>query len=493
MRTSISHPLQIAAVSGGSEFGRVGLTFCPGKYDPHAMSGGWDRELARDLDTIRDWGAAAVVTLLEPQELALLRVERLGEEVFRRHMSWFHLPITDVSTPDERFERAWGPAGEGLRSILRNGFDVLVHCRGGLGRAGTIAARLLVELGMVPATAIAKVREVRPGAIETRAQENFVLDIGLAQERFPLGTEAAIRDRAVGSFVGLAIGDAVGTTLEFKPRDSYKPLRDMVGGGPFHLNPGEWTDDTSMALCLADSLIETKGQFDPGDLMHRFVRWRDGGENSANDRGCFDIGSTTNEALSRWLRDKDPYAGSVSPHSAGNGSLMRLAPVATRFWNDRDKMRDVAGQQSRTTHAAPEAVDACVLYADILADAIEGQQRQDVLRIRTDPYAGKIQTIASGSWRSKTRDQILSSGYVAHSLEAALWCVGSTADFKSAVLKAANLGNDSDTTAAVAGQLAGALYGTGGFPRHWLDRLAGRKHIEERAATLFNKSIGPEN
>jgi ADP-ribosyl-[dinitrogen reductase] hydrolase len=352
MRTSISHPLQIAAVSGGSEFGRVGLTFCPGKYDPHAMSGGWDRELARDLDTIRDWGAAAVVTLLEPQELALLRVEQLGEEVFRRHMSWFHLPITDVSTPDERFERAWGPAGEELRSILRNGFDVLVHCRGGLGRAGTIAARLLVELGMVPATAIAKVREVRPGAIETRAQENFVLDIGLAQERFPLGTEAAIRDRAVGSFVGLAIGDAVGTTLEFKPRDSYKPLRDMVGGGPFHLNPGEWTDDTSMALCLADSLIETKGQFDPGDLMHRFVRWRDGGENSANDRGCFDIGSTTNEALSRWLRDKDPYAGSVSPHSAGNGSLMRLAPVATRFWNDRDKMRDVAGQQSRTTHAA---------------------------------------------------------------------------------------------------------------------------------------------
>jgi ADP-ribosyl-[dinitrogen reductase] hydrolase len=262
MRTSISHPLQIAAVSGGSEFGRVGLTFCPGKYDPHAMSGGWDRELARDLDTIRDWGAAAVVTLLEPQELALLRVERLGEEVFRRHMSWFHLPITDVSTPDERFERAWGPAGEGLRSILRNGFDVLVHCRGGLGRAGTIAARLLVELGMVPATAIAKVREVRPGAIETRAQENFVLDIGLAQERFPLGTEAAIRDRAVGSFVGLAIGDAVGTTLEFKPRDSYKPLRDMVGGGPFHLNPGEWTDDTSMALCLADSLIETKGDLE---------------------------------------------------------------------------------------------------------------------------------------------------------------------------------------------------------------------------------------
>ena len=151
MRTSVSHPLQIAAVvSGVSGFGRVGLTFCPGKYDPHGMSGAWDRDLARDLDTIRDWGAAAVVTLLEPKELTLLRVERLGEEVLRRNMLWFHLPIVDVSIPDERFEQEWDIAGEELRSILRRGSDVLVHCRGGLGRAGTIAARLLIELGMEP-------------------------------------------------------------------------------------------------------------------------------------------------------------------------------------------------------------------------------------------------------------------------------------------------------------------------------------------------------
>ncbi|SRR5216684_5390931 len=182
MRTSISHPLQIAVVSRGPEFGRVGLTFCPGKYDPHAMSGGWDRDLNRDLDTIRHWGAAAVVTLLELEELKLLKVERLGEEVLRRNMSWFHLPIVDVSTPDERFEQAWDVAGEELRSILRSGSDVLVHCRGGLGRAGTIAARLLIELGMEPATAIASVRAVRPGAIETSDQEKFVLNIGTARK-----------------------------------------------------------------------------------------------------------------------------------------------------------------------------------------------------------------------------------------------------------------------------------------------------------------------
>ena len=181
-RTSLTPPLQIAVVTAGPEFGRVGITFCPGKYDRHAMSGYWDRDLALDLDKVRDWGAAAVVTLLEPKELTLLRVERLGEEILRRNMLWFHLPIVDASIPDELFDEQWDIAGEELRSILHNGSDVLVHCRGGLGRAGTIAARLLIELGMEPKTAIARVRAVRPGAIETRAQEEYVLDVAAARK-----------------------------------------------------------------------------------------------------------------------------------------------------------------------------------------------------------------------------------------------------------------------------------------------------------------------
>jgi ADP-ribosyl-[dinitrogen reductase] hydrolase len=123
---------------------------------------------------VRDWGAAAVITLVEPKELTLLKVERLGEEVLRRNMLWFHLPIVDASIPDQRFEDKWEIAGEEIRALLRGGRDVLVHCRGGLGRAGMIAARLLVELGTEPAEAIARVRAVRPGAIETREQERFV-------------------------------------------------------------------------------------------------------------------------------------------------------------------------------------------------------------------------------------------------------------------------------------------------------------------------------
>jgi ADP-ribosyl-[dinitrogen reductase] hydrolase len=173
-RTSLTHPLQIAVVRFGENFGRIGITFCPGKNDPYAMSGHWDRDLDRDLDVIRNWGAAAVVTLLEPKELTLLRVEHLGDEVIRRTMRWFHLPIVDVSVPDQKFEQAWATAGDELRAMLGCQLDVLIHCRGGLGRAGTIAARLLVELGMEPETAIARVRAARPGAIETRDQEEFV-------------------------------------------------------------------------------------------------------------------------------------------------------------------------------------------------------------------------------------------------------------------------------------------------------------------------------
>jgi ADP-ribosyl-[dinitrogen reductase] hydrolase len=144
------------------------------------MSGAWNRDLALDLDTIRDWGATAVVTLLEPHELTLLRVERLGEEVSRRNMQWFHLPIVDTNIPDKHFDRKWDVAGEELCSILRGGSDVVVHCRGGLGRAGTISARLLIELGIEPETAMARVRAVRPGAIENDLQEMYVLSLGKA-------------------------------------------------------------------------------------------------------------------------------------------------------------------------------------------------------------------------------------------------------------------------------------------------------------------------
>ena len=244
----------------------------------------------------------------------------------------------------------------------------------------------------------------------------------------------------------------------------------MVGGGPFDLPAGAWTDDTAMALALADSLAESK-TLDCRDLMDRFVKWwRDGDYSWSGD--CFDIGNTTCQALTRYLRTGDPVAGSTDPLSAGNGSLMRLAPVALRFRHDRPRLLAAAADQSRTTHGAEEAVDACRAFGELLADAIAGSPFSDVLAPRRFTGAAAITQVIAGSWRGRTRDTIRSSGYVVHTLEAAIWSVSRTGDFRGAVLLAANLADDADTVAAVTGQLAGALYGLNAIPDHWRERVA---------------------
>lgn len=487
LRTSLTHPLQIATARVGPEFGNIGITFCPGKKQSIAMTGGWDRDLDLDLKAISDWGASLVVTLIEDHEFTSLRVAQLGVEVIKNHLEWLHLPIADVSIPGRDFEIAWAEVGEGIRARLRDGFNVVVHCKGGLGRAGTVAARLLVELGQDPDVAIAAVRAARPGAIETGGQAGYVRSLKTIPEFKPSTGIEAIRARARGALLGLAIGDAVGTTLEFKARDQCQRLTDMIGGGPFGLKAGQWTDDTAMALALADSLLDDPSLREE-DVMRRFVSWLEKGTYSCTGR-CFDIGITTRQALESWKHTGDPIAGSTDPMSAGNGSLMRLAPVAVRHFGDRAKLRDVAARQSRTTHGASEAVDACVLYAEMLADAIEGRPRSEVLRARDAHYSGKIAQIALGSWRGLPRNRIKSSGYVAHSLEASLWSVGRTASFESAVLLAANLAEDADTTAAITGQLAGALYGEDGIPARWKAKVAWGKRISDTANALAKAGL----
>ena len=488
-RTSLTHPLQIAEIVPAPGMGKLGLTLCPGKTQSWGLTGAWARDLDLDLDVLADWNAAVVVTLVEPDEIDRLEVPGLGEAVRNRHMEWLHLPIRDRGVPDVAFEAAWVEAGEQLRDRLRLGFNVLVHCMGGLGRAGTIAARLLVELGWTPSDAIREVRKVRPGAIETDDQDDFVHGCSAIPPFVPNDSMAAVRKRAIGALLGLAVGDALGTTLEFSARDSRPRMSDIEGGGPFRLEPGQWTDDTSMALALADSLLACDG-LDEHDLMSRFVSWMDEGAYSSNGR-CFDIGMTVRAALNRFKRTGDPISGSPDPMSAGNGSLMRLSPIAIRYWDDPVLRADAAARQSRTTHGAPEAVDACVAVADMLAGAIAGKPKGEVLR---DPgggtWSGSIEPIMRGSWRGKPRSALQSSGYVAHSLEAAIWCVARTGDFKEAVLLAANLGDDADTVAAITGQLAGALYGYVAIPSDWLGKLTNQGVIFGLARQLVDATSG---
>lgn len=290
-------------------------------------------------------------------------------------------------------------------------------------------------------------------------------------------------DRARGCLVGLAAGDAVGTTVEFSPRGTFTPLTDMVGGGPFNLKAGQWTDDTSMALCLATSLLE-KG-FDPADQMDRYCRWMNEGHLSSNGR-CFDIGNTVREALWRHQQTGDPLAGSTDPYKAGNGSIMRLAPVVLYFAHTPDEAERCAGESSKTTHGAPTCIDACRLMARMLLAALGGASKADILNAgHAFTGAPEIEAIARGTWRNKTEAEIKGSGYVVHSLEAAVWCFATTETFEAAILKAANLGDDADTTAAICGQIAGAHYGINNIPEWWRLQLTWLDQITAWADALY--------
>ncbi|MGW8318286.1 MAG: ADP-ribosylglycohydrolase family protein [Candidatus Promineifilaceae bacterium] len=305
-----------------------------------------------------------------------------------------------------------------------------------------------------------------------------------------------LRSRYLGSLLGLATGDAVGTTLEFKPPGTFAPIEDMVGGGPFGLQPGEWTDDTSMALCLAASLVDRQG-FDPADQMSRYLRWYREGYMSSTGR-CFDIGNTVRQALHRFERTGEPYSGSTDPMSAGNGSIMRLAPVPLFYAGQPLEALQRSAESSRTTHAAPATVDACRYLSALIVGALSGHGKQTLLDSHFTPLPGywddqplvnEVDEIAAGSFSVHQPPRIKGSGYVVRSLEAALWAFYHTHTFRDGCLLAANLGDDADTTAAVYGQLAGAFYGVEAIPERWRARLAERSIIEWLATELFDLAL----
>ena len=218
--------------------------------------------------------------------------------------------------------------------------------------------------------------------------------------------------------------------------------------------------------------------------MERYCKWADEGYLSSNGR-CFDIGMTVSAALRRYRRAGEPFSGDSDPHSAGNGSLMRLAPIVLFFYPYRAQVRHFAADSSRTTHAAPECLDACRYFAELLARALDGGRKETILF--TQPPAtetGRVFEIAAGRYRRKTREQIRGTGYVIACLEAALWCFERTDTFREAILEAANLGDDADTTAAVCGQIAGVYYGMEAIPKAWLERLVMADHIVALADRL---------
>ena len=310
--------------------------------------------------------------------------------------------------------------------------------------------------------------------------------------------KADIIDRFRGAMLGLAVGDSLGVPLEFTIPGSFQPVNDMIGGGPFDLEPGMWTDDTSLALCLAQSLIE-KRKFDPTDQLSRYLMWYNEGYMSVNGR-CFDIGTTTQKALHTFEETGKRYPGPDSEYSAGNGSLMRLTPVPLFYISSPIEAIEMSGMSSRTTHNHPLAVDACRYFGGLIHGALIGKLKDEILSPKystipdyweMNPLSFEIDLVASESFKDKEPPEIRGRRFVVKSLEAALWAFYKTKNFQDGCLLAVNLGEDADTTGAIYGQLAGAYYGANNISSKWIDKLVKLDLIEliiEELIKVSNKS-----
>jgi len=296
------------------------------------------------------------------------------------------------------------------------------------------------------------------------------------------------KNKAFGSFFGLIVGDALGAAVEFKKRGSFEEVKDMRSGGPHGLEAGYWTDDSSMALCLAESLSEKKG-FQPHDQLQRYLKWYKEGYLSSTGK-CFDIGANTARSLEFFEENRE--LPPERDRAAGNGSLMRLAPISIYFRDDFEAAIKYSGESSLTTHNNQMAVDSCRYFGGLLQQFINSRIKMKAFKVKVIKDTAvdlnldeRVIKAVNGAFEKK-RSQIKSDGFVIHSLEASLWSFLSTNSFADAVLKAANLGDDADTVAAITGQLAGAYYGYSSISSDWLNKLAKINLLKETAENLYS-------
>lgn len=467
-RTSVTHPLQIAEIPFGA--GMIGITFCPGKKGTSVFGQPWERDLAVDLEAIDTWDASTVVTLIEDHEFEILGVSTLPKEMEQR-FKWHHIPIVDLNIPDAIAEGYWASKSEQFLSDLSKGEKILFHCRGGLGRAGTLAARLLMDGGMSADMAIQAVRSVRPGAIETEAQEDY------------LRTHPTFLSHA--SMLGTAIGDGLGAEIEFMglARISAKFPDRVDKILPAYGQDAPITDDTQMALFTAEGLIRshlrgmTKGICNPPSIIHHaLLRWyvTQGGKLSKDFEQ--DVGLITipdlhtqrapgNTCLSALLNAN--LGEPAGNDSKGCGTIMRVAPVA--FGVSRRDVRQLAIETSALTHGHITGQLAASFWAELLADVMEYRRPEHMARNLLDQYrrldGGEEVVNAVEAALTAPRDgqpetvETLGGGWIAEEcLAIALYAVLASDNAGEALSIAVKHSGDSDSCGAVAGSLVGILY-----------------------------------
>ena len=495
-RTSLTDPLRIDEVDVPGYDGRIGLTLCPGKLAPSAHGDPWARNVALDFELIRAWGASAVVTLLETDEMSDLSVDGRFEPAARAiGADWYHLPIRDGGVPSAAFEQRWLWAGLRLRQLLRAGRRVVIHCKGGQGRAGTLAARLLAELGVPAADALTRVRARRDGAIENARQERHVLDTQ------PINAaEDAWRSRVAGCLLGGALGDALGYRVEF---DSVQAILDAHGpagvSDPRTGDKAVVSDDTQMTLFTLEGLLRSAGEGQPlrAAMERAYLDWHDtqqaeGAATVALPTRLRDFtvlhaqrapGTTSLNALAALAAGR---TGKARNHSKGCGSVMRAAPFGC--WPRETTPAQAfarAADCAAITHAHPTALDAAGALAHLVANLVAGHtltQALDALADVLEPGSETARALVLAReladreglaelplpWRAKLIDRLRvdpsatmnSRGWVAEeALAVAVWASLAGRDATEALRFAANHAGDSDSTAAVCGNLVGALGG----------------------------------
>ena len=314
---------------------------------------------------------------------------------------------------------------------------------------------------------------------------------------------AKLKNKILGGIFGLAVADAEGVPVEFQSRESLRnnPVTDMKGYGTHNQPPGTWSDDTSLTLCLLDSL--TNEGIDYADIMQRFLLWLDKGEYTAHGK-VFDVGIATRKAIHRYRKGTEPLqCGGTSEQDNGNGSLMRILPLAFYCKSTKgESFMDIIHNVSSLTHAHKRSHIACGVYLIIARSLLEESDLKSTISSslkKAEEFYGNKKEYAEDlkhygrlfkkDFSELPEKKIKSSGYVVDTLEAALWCLFNTSNYKDCVLRAVNLGEDTDTVAAVAGGLAGMFYGVEGIPKEWLDQLARREYIEKLCEYLYNSLL----
>ncbi len=479
----------------------------PGKILAGEYPGGRDeKSTAKRLRRLLDAGVSCFLDLTEPDEREPYELDLPGPYA-PDAVLYLRKPIPDHGLPAESWQMT--EILDELDAALGEGRVVYLHCRAGIGRTNLVAGCWLTRSGMSGEAALARLNELWPGSgrsqdwptiPETAAQVEYVR---LWQEARAPRVSAAdtavastLRDRYRGLMLGLAVGDALGQAVCQRKPGQFTPVGDLLGGGPFDLPRGAWSDETAMALCLATSLVECV-EANAEDQLARYLAWQREGACSSTGQ-CIGISAATAKALATAQWSGNPLAGSHDPARPGKEPLARIGPAVAHALADPVAAIESAVAAARITHQAPLTLDAVRYFAGLLAGALQGASKQQLLAPMFSPVTGlweshalkaEVAAVAAGSWVAKAPPRIFGGGQAVEALEATLWAFNQGKSLKECLLLAVNLGGDADTTAAMVGQLAGAHYGAAAMPAPWRNSIVQGREIEAMADRLLEASL----